>query len=87
MKWIPSYFGRMDRSNRAVGWSLVAVIGAFVVQGCSSPMVRQQRLVSKSNMVFSDSMLFAYGSRIGTQLEPGASVSGGAQNSGCSSCR
>lgn len=58
-----------------------------ILSGCSLPSARQQRLVSKPNMVFSESPVFAYDSRLLPQLEPGAAASGGAQNSGCTSCR
>ena len=64
------------------------VVGAAFLAGCSSPAVRQQRLVSKPNMLFSDSSAFTYNSaRLLPQLEPGAATSGGAQNAGCTSCR
>jgi len=65
----------------------LAVAGAVVLTGCTSPSVRQQRLVSKPNMLFSDSAVFAYSSRLLPQLEPGSAMSGGAQNAGCTSCR
>ena len=56
--------------------------------GCAVPAVRQQRLVSKPNMLFSDSPVFTYNAaRLLPQLEPGAATSGGAQNAGCTSCR
>ena len=60
----------------------------LLLAGCSSPAVRQQRLVSKPNMLFSDLAAFTYNSaRLLPQLEPGAATSGGAQNAGCTSCR
>ena len=56
--------------------------------GCSSPAVRQQRLVAKPNMLFSDFATFSYNSpKLLPQLAPGFAGSGGAQNSGCTSCR
>ena len=67
------------------GFSPVAVL---LLAGCSSPAVRQQRLVSKPNMLFSDSAAFTYNSaRLLPQLEPGSAASGGAQNAGCTACR
>ena len=60
----------------------------FFITGCSSPSVRQQRLVAKPNMLFSDSAAFSYNSpKLLSQLAPGFAGSGGAQNSGCTSCR
>jgi len=59
-----------------------------LLAGCSSPAVRQQRLVAKPNMLFSDSAAFTYNSpKLLPQLAPGFAGSGGAQNSGCTSCR
>jgi hypothetical protein len=56
--------------------------------GCSSVRPNQQRLVAKPNMTFSDSAVFTYNSgRLMPQLAPGLASSGGAQNSGCTSCR
>lgn len=56
--------------------------------GCSSPAVRQQRLVAKPNMLFTDRAVFSYNSpKLLPQLAPGFAGAGGAQNSGCTSCR
>jgi len=56
--------------------------------GCSSPAVRQQRLVARPNMTFYDSALFNYhASKLLPQLEPGYAGSGGAANAGCTSCQ
>lgn len=56
--------------------------------GCSAPAVRQQRLVAKPNMTFSDSAAFKYDSpRLLGQLATGLASAGGPQNSGCTSCR
>jgi hypothetical protein len=38
-------------------------------------------------MQFSDSPVFAYGSRALTQIEPGFAASGGAQVTTCSACK
>jgi hypothetical protein len=60
----------------------------LLLAGCSSPAVREQRLVSKPSMLFSDSVAFSYNSpRLLPQLAPGFAGSGAAQNSGCTSCR
>ena len=64
------------------------LLGAVVFAGCSLPAVRQQRLVAKPNMTFADSAAFTYNSpKLLPQLAPGFAASGGAQNSGCTSCR
>ncbi len=61
---------------------------ALLLAGCSSPAVKRQRLVAKPNMTFSDSAVFTYNSaRLLPQLATGFAGSGGAQNSGCTSCR
>jgi hypothetical protein len=69
---------------------LLAPLLLFVllIGGCSSPAVRQQRLVAKPNMVFSDSSVFNYNSsRLLPQIAPGCASTSGSQNSGCTSCR
>jgi hypothetical protein len=67
------------------GFVLAIVLG---LTGCSAPAVRQQRLVAKPNMTFSDSAAFTYNStRLLPQLAPGFGGSGASQNSGCTSCR
>ena len=55
--------------------------------GCKSVPAMEQRLVSKPNMVFSDSPVFAYQWQVLTQIEPGSALSGGAQAAGCTACR
>jgi hypothetical protein len=65
-----------------------AAIAVVLLAGCHSPAVRQQRLVSLPNMTFSESAVFAYHpGKLLPQLQPGLAGSGGAQNSGCTSCR
>ena len=59
----------------------------LLLQGCETVAVHEQRLVSKPNMTFSDSFLYAYQSRLTAQVEPGAASSGGAQAAGCTSCK
>ena len=67
------------------GLALVALL--LLLTGCASVPPNEQRLVSKSNMVFSDNSLFNYQSPIFPQTEPGAAATGGAAAGGCSSCR
>lgn len=63
------------------------VLLGIVNSGCKAVPVMQQRLVSKPNMVFSDSPVFSYQSQVMTQIEPGSALSGGAQAAGCTACR
>ncbi len=75
---------RVRRRILTGGFALLALLLA----GCASPAVKQQRLVAKPNMIFSDSMAFTYNSsRLFPQLAPGFSGAGASQNSGCTSCR
>jgi hypothetical protein len=63
-------------------------LSALLLAGCAAPAVRDQRLASKPNMIFSESATFTYNAaRLLPQLEPGSATSGGAQNAGCTSCR
>lgn len=66
---------------------LLATVLAMAGAGCSTVPVHKQRLVSKPGMLFSDSAVFSYQSKIGPQIESGAAASGGAQAAGCTSCR
>ncbi len=81
------------REPRRVGLSLTSsflpvVFTAFLLGGCSSPSVRQQRWVAKPGMTFADSAVFSYNSpKLLPQLAPGFGGAGAAQNSGCTSCR
>ena len=60
---------------------------AWVGSGCAPVSVQQQRLVSKPNMVFSDSGVFANQLKLPLQTEPGATMAGGARANGCTSCK
>ncbi|MBT3468728.1 MAG: hypothetical protein HN467_05340 [Opitutae bacterium] len=60
---------------------------SMLQQGCETVGVQDQRLVSKPNMTFSNSYLYAFQPRLTAQVEPGASSSGGAQAAGCTSCK
>jgi len=58
--------------------------------GCSSVgqvSVSEQRMVSKPNMLFSQSGVFVYQNRLIAQIEPGSAASGGGQAAGCTSCK
>jgi hypothetical protein len=58
------------------------------VTGCTAMRPSEQRLVAKPNMTFSDSAAFTYNSsRLFPQMATGFAATGGAQNSGCTSCR
>lgn len=80
-----------DREREIVGrrlWLSAFLLVPLLVTGCATPAVRQQRLVARPNMLFSDSAAFTYNSpKLLPQLAPGFAGSGGAQNSGCTSCR
>lgn len=69
---------------------LLAPLLAFTVAagvGCARVPVAAQRLVSKPNMVFGDSYVFADARRLIGQVEPGSAFSGGAQAAGCTACK
>jgi hypothetical protein len=57
------------------------------LSGCSPVSPQRQRLVSKPNMTFSDSLVFNYQNKLLPQVEPGSTFSGGAQAAGCTSCK
>lgn len=83
--------GPVRRAGRGLPSPLTtaACLGVFLLfVGCSAPAVRQQRLVSKPNMTFSDSAVFTYSSpRLLPQIGPGFPGGDASQNSGCTSCR
>jgi hypothetical protein len=59
----------------------------LVCTGCVAVAPNEQRLVSKPNMVFSESAVFGYDNKLLSQMEPGSAFSGGCQSSGCTSCK
>lgn len=63
--------------------ALLPILGG----GCRPIPVYEQHLVGKPCMQFSDSPVFAYGSRALTQIEPGFATSGGSQVTTCSACK
>jgi len=77
--------------NSRIGWraaaALAMVAGWLALCGCGSVPVHKQRLVSKPNMLFSDSAVFTYLPKLLVQTEPGAAATGGSQAAGCTSCR
>ena len=47
----------------------------------------QAGLTAKPNMEFSDSLVFNYQNKLLPQVEPGATLSGGAQSAGATCCK
>jgi hypothetical protein len=74
--------------NRSLCRSGVALAAGLMLTGCTAIRPGEQRLVAKPNMTFSDSAAFSYNSsRLFPQMATGFAATGGAQNSGCTSCR
>jgi hypothetical protein len=74
--------------NRRIRGGVVVFLLGMALTGCSSVPVQQQRLVSKPDMLFSDSLVYNYDpSRLILQIETGRAASGGGQASGCTSCK
>jgi len=71
----------------ALGRLFFAAFLVLVWTGCVSVAPNEQRLVSKPNMVFSESAVFGYENKLLSQMEPGSAFSGGCQSSGCTSCK
>jgi hypothetical protein len=67
--------------------TIVLLVSVLTLSGCKAVPIMQQRLVSKPNMVFSDSPVFSYQSQVVSQIEPGSALSGGAQAAGCTACQ
>jgi hypothetical protein len=67
----------------------ICCLAVLVVAGCGCASVgpRQQRLVSKPDMVFSEPAFLSYQNQLLQQVEPGSAFSGGAQSGGCTSCK
>ena len=70
---------------RAAWLALLAVLA--LAAGCQGVKPTEQRLVSRPAMLFTDQPAYAGGFSLLSQIEPGAEVSGGGGNSGCTSCR
>lgn len=80
----------MYESDQVSAWLLKVSCGilmCIVLNGCSHVPVQKQRLVSKPNMQFSDSLVFNYSNTLQAQTEPGSVMSGGAKSAGCTSCK
>ena len=67
------------------GWLPLAAGLAFA--GCAQVKPGQAGLTAKPNMEFSDSLVFNYQNKLLPQVEPGATLSGGAQSAGASCCK
>lgn len=81
-----------SNQNRIVGTAagrlaLVAALLGLVLTGCRTVPPTEQRLVSRPVMQFNERPAFVTNSSLLSQTEPGAAVSGGGANSGCTSCR
>ena len=63
---------------------LVCAVGCASVGQVS---ISEQRLVSKPNMLFSQSGVFIYQNRLIAQIEPGSATSGGGQAAGSTTCK
>jgi hypothetical protein len=70
-----------------LGSAAVGLASSLLFTGCAQVGPQQQRLVSKPNMEFSDSVVFGYQHKLVSQVEPGSAFGGGAQSSGCTSCK
>ncbi len=78
---------RSGRTRQAATGAIAGMALACVGAGCARVPVAAQRLVSKPNMVFGDSMVFNDPRRLVAQIEPGSAFSGGAQAAGCTACK
>jgi len=75
----------LSRRFTLISWGALLALG---LTGCTALRPSEQRLVAKPNMTFSDSAAFTYNSsRLFPQMATGFASTGGAQNSGCTSCR
>jgi hypothetical protein len=69
------------------GKVLLSLAVCLATTGCVQVPANQQRLVSKPNMEFSESLVFNYQNKLLSQVEPGSTFWGGSQPSGCTSCK
>ncbi len=74
-------------NGRLIAPTTIILILLAALAGCSTVDIADQRLVSKPNMVFSDSDVFDYSNGAHSIMEPGTAGSGGGQASGCTSCK
>jgi hypothetical protein len=75
---------RRWRSGTFLG---LGIVGCLLACGCAQVPVPEQRLVSKPNMTFSDSLVFNYSNPLQAQIEPASEPVGGTQSSGCTTCK
>jgi hypothetical protein len=75
------------RRSAAAAWVLALLFAVVAGAGCARVPIASQRLVSKPNMVFGDTMVFNDQRRLIAQIEPGSAFSGGAQAAGCTACK
>ncbi len=73
--------------TRNIGTFILLAWILIIASSCTHVEVTEQRLVSKPNMLFSDSPVFNYQSRFISQIEPGSASDGGNQGTGCSTCQ
>ncbi|MBO61154.1 MAG: hypothetical protein CMO63_04170 [Verrucomicrobiales bacterium] len=69
------------------GFLFALLIGSVGCGSVGQVSISDQRLVSKPNMLFSQSGVFIYQNRLIAQIEPGSAASGGGQAAGCTSCK
>ncbi len=72
---------------RAISLGVLLAAFGLLSSGCTAVPVAEQRLVSRYNMVFSDSPVFSWQSSMLSQTEPGSASSGGALAAGCTACQ
>src|SRR5262245_31133346 len=88
----PVGFSDGRRVKRHYSWPSRLPMCAFLLMavflcGCVRVGVHEQRLVSKPNMTFDESVVFGTRPALTVQIEPGTAFSGGAQAGGCTSCK
>ena len=74
-----------QKHTKVIRFLLVAA--CVLLCGCAKVPVHQQRLVSKANMTFSDSLVFNYSNPLQAQIEPASETTGGARSGGCTTCK
>ena len=74
--------------NRFISFLLISFSVCFLLMfaGCVSVKPHQQRLVSKPNMQFSESVIFSYEDKSLTQIESGSASFIGGQSGSCGAC-
>ncbi|MBC2604798.1 hypothetical protein [Pelagicoccus albus] len=74
--------------DRFLKFAAALTLGTIpLLAGCTSVPAYEQQHVSKTGMLFSDSLIGNNAPSLTAQTEPGTQTSGGAQGSGCSACR